>query len=341
MPNVISSAIADMPETDLIADMLNKRNTVHHMDSNTDEDAIPIFTQDVDGKPRNNKRLLPRRNWCSIRQYLPGSTPSGTPESEMPPTPEPRPGKLQRTLSLGRGEKGPGSGKPGGLLRRLSTRGPPPTRTMSFSGEPNRRSSVDAPYPRPQEAGDSYFPGHPEAPQVGKFHRRPTNLSEKAAKKAAKHGDDGAGAFVDLEGGLAITLNMEISPHDPAGITVPYKLLVPALRYDGTEYDPPATQVVKGWRKWLNLPRRKKRAKEEVSDDDPDDYEDHDTINNTRANAAATIPQYEGYPGSEEEESEGEVPQRLPPDVLAEGSPDYSPDEEEPTHKRKKWFGMI
>jgi hypothetical protein len=63
MPNVISSAIADIPETDLISDMLNKRNTVHHMDSNTDEDVIPIFTEDVNGKPRNNKRLLPRRNW--------------------------------------------------------------------------------------------------------------------------------------------------------------------------------------------------------------------------------------------------------------------------------------
>lgn len=168
----------------------------------------------------------------------------------------------------------------------------------------------------------------------------------KAAKKAAKQGDDGAGAFVDLEGGLAITLNLEISPHDPAGITAPYKLLVPALHYDGTEHDPPATQVVKGWRKWLNLPRRKKRAKEEVSDEDPDedfdDYEDHDTISNTRANAAATTHQYEGYPGSEDDDSEGEVPQRLPPSALAETSPDYSLDEEEPIQqRRRKWLGMI
>lgn len=72
MPNVISSAIADMPETEMISDMLNKRNRVHHMDTNTEEDIIPIFTHDVDGKPRNNKRLLPRRNWCSIRAYQPG-----------------------------------------------------------------------------------------------------------------------------------------------------------------------------------------------------------------------------------------------------------------------------
>lgn len=72
MPNIISSAIADFPETELVSDMLNRRNKVHHVDSNTDEDMIPIFTHDVDGKPRNNKRLLPRRNWCSIREYQPG-----------------------------------------------------------------------------------------------------------------------------------------------------------------------------------------------------------------------------------------------------------------------------
>ena len=72
MPNVISSAIADMPETEMISDMLNKRNRVHHMDTNTDEDMVPIFTHDVNNKPRNNKRLLPRRNWCSIREYKPG-----------------------------------------------------------------------------------------------------------------------------------------------------------------------------------------------------------------------------------------------------------------------------
>lgn len=72
MPNIVSSAIVNAPPPELMADVLNKRNKVHHMDSNTDEDMIPIFTHDVDGKNRNNKRLLPRRNWCSIRQYHPG-----------------------------------------------------------------------------------------------------------------------------------------------------------------------------------------------------------------------------------------------------------------------------
>ncbi|KAG6367941.1 hypothetical protein INS49_002141 [Diaporthe citri] len=79
MPNVISSAIVNTPPPDLMADVLNKRNKVHHLDKDTDEDMIPMFAHGVEGKPRNNKRLLPHRNWCSIREYTPGQTPPSTP----------------------------------------------------------------------------------------------------------------------------------------------------------------------------------------------------------------------------------------------------------------------
>ena len=72
MPNVISSAIVNTPPPELMGDVLNKRNKTHHLDEDTYEDMIPMFTHDTDGRPRNNKRLLPRRNWCSIREYHPG-----------------------------------------------------------------------------------------------------------------------------------------------------------------------------------------------------------------------------------------------------------------------------
>lgn len=61
--------------------------------------------------------------------------------------------------------------------------------------------------------------------------------------------------MVNLEGGLAVTLNLELNPKDPSGITTPYKLLVPMLRYDGAGFEPPAMQVAKGWRKWLGVRR--------------------------------------------------------------------------------------
>ncbi|KAL8823621.1 MAG: hypothetical protein Q9191_005694 [Dirinaria sp. TL-2023a] len=79
MANVISSAIVNTPPPEMMGDILNKRNKTHHFDHETDENMIPLFTHDVNGKARNNKRLLPRRNWCSIREYHPGSTPPPTP----------------------------------------------------------------------------------------------------------------------------------------------------------------------------------------------------------------------------------------------------------------------
>ena len=74
-----------------MADVLNKRNKVHHLDSYTDEDMYPMFPIDVDGKPRGNKRLMPSkittlhlelisnsitgRNYCTLGEYDPNQDP--------------------------------------------------------------------------------------------------------------------------------------------------------------------------------------------------------------------------------------------------------------------------
>jgi hypothetical protein len=101
-------------------------------------------------------------------------------------------------------------------------------------------------------------------------------LSQKAAKNAAKRGDDGAGTFVNLEGGLDVTLNLELNPKDPSGITTPYKLLIPALWFEGAEFDPPPEPVTKGWRKWLPM-RRNVSSKPSLNDDGAeDDYSDEE-----------------------------------------------------------------
>ena len=255
MANIISSAIVNTPPPNNMADILNKRNKTHHLDPETDEDMIPMFTHDVNGTSRNNKHLLPRRNWCSIREYHPGTTPPSTPplsepESESDVSPPP-PTRLQRTLSLTRGDMGPGK-----LLRRLSGRGPPPLEDYPAgnrydSGEP---SSPDLPendgyFPRqssiPKRAATvggngmvgrrhsslppSYSSG--PLPRPGNFHRRPTNMSEKAALRGDP--DDTSGGHINLEHGLDIVLNCEVNQKDPAGITVPYRLLLPALFYEG------------------------------------------------------------------------------------------------------------
>ncbi|KAF6838295.1 hypothetical protein CMUS01_04678 [Colletotrichum musicola] len=143
MPNVISSAIVNTPPPDLMADILNKRNKIHHFDDSTEENMIPLFNHGVDGKPRNNKHLLPHRNWCVIREWTPGTTPPPTPPlsayDRSPSPPPSRGGGLLRRFSSNRGaahrpdvqrdsprdsSRPPisKSGKTGGLFRRLSRR---------------------------------------------------------------------------------------------------------------------------------------------------------------------------------------------------------------------------
>ncbi|KAK7962357.1 uncharacterized protein PG986_003182 [Apiospora aurea] len=342
MPNIISSAIVNTPPPDMMADILNKRNKVHHFDKETDEDMIPIFTTGVDGKPRNNKRMLPHRNWCAIREYVPGSTPPSTPPPEdseytldatpagsksnifrrlsfssknrgpayrpdlpeekdrsRPPManggglfrslsrraslsgPEKRPAKLTRTLSLGRGDTA--NSKGGFFARRFSTSKkrddggingswgddysdeamyddytPPPPQPPPHQPPQQRRTrptAMEAAGPNSDKlarmglrggAGhpvDGRTPSPPVTPATircrrrrwsgrGPFHRTPTGLSAKQLRKNPQRFE------VDVEGGLEITLNVEVNARDPAGITVPYRLLVPRLEYEYQGEDP-------------------------------------------------------------------------------------------------------
>ncbi|KAK7914653.1 hypothetical protein PG985_012356 [Apiospora marii] len=367
MPNIVSSAIVNTPPPDLMADILNKRNKIHHFDKETDEDMIPLFTTGVDGKPRNNKHLLPHRNWCSIREYVPGLTPPSTPPPEdseytldatpagsktnifrrlslssknrgpayrpdlleekdrsRPPMassgglfrslsrrasmsdPEKRPGKLMRTLSLGRGDTA--EPKPGFFARRFSTSKkrddggingswgddnyseeamyddytPPPAPLPAHQQQQrrNRPTAMEgagpnndklarmglrggAGHPSEFEVGDdAYFTARPPqrsytqpaahtmrvytpSPPPGMegmerprpFHRTPTGLSAKQLRKNPQRYE------VDVEGGLEITLNVEVNARDPAGITVPYRLLVPRLEYEYQGEDPDDEEV--------------------------------------------------------------------------------------------------
>lgn len=269
IPNVVSSAIVNTPPPELMADTINKRNKIHHLDDDTDEDMIPLFTHDVDGKARNNRHLLPRRNWCSITEY------SG--KSIIPPTPI--------TKDTSRGERSPGSmrsvsgsgGKgPGNLIRRLSGKGrnlEASSQESDATGRPNpyvsqegidprvdgllvgRGQSVDT--ERGAESGYSLTsegshgesgqygarpPQHP--PHPNPLHRQATGMSMTAALQGDpdtdyENSDRNAanvlhgGPEINLAHALDIVLNCEVNQKDPAGVTTPYRFLVPALWYQG------------------------------------------------------------------------------------------------------------
>ena len=57
---------------------------------------------------------------------------------------------------------------------------------------------------------------------------------------------------------MDICLNVEVNAKDPAGITVPYRLLVPALWYEEERTGEAAVHLKRGLRRWINFARKKR-----------------------------------------------------------------------------------
>lgn len=71
MVNVISSAITNKPPPEAVSNILARRNKVHHLDGDTDEQLLDFFDKDVHGKPRKkNKNTMPSRNYCIITESV-------------------------------------------------------------------------------------------------------------------------------------------------------------------------------------------------------------------------------------------------------------------------------
>ncbi|KAJ7285690.1 hypothetical protein C8J57DRAFT_1285547 [Mycena rebaudengoi] len=69
MINVVSSAIVNTPPPNGVITMVSTlagktHKTIHHID--TDEFMIPVFTTETNGKPRKQKFVMGRRNWCRV-----------------------------------------------------------------------------------------------------------------------------------------------------------------------------------------------------------------------------------------------------------------------------------
>lgn len=248
-------------------------------------------------------------------------------------------------MSLGRGES---QTRPStGLLRRLSGRGPPPTKDFNLDNAQRRRFSTDATATRrPPENGNSYFAASDE-PRPSPFHRRTTDLSTKASKKAAA--DTDAENFVNLEGGLDITLNCEVNPQDPAGITTPYKLLVPALWFEGDGFDPEPQPIRKGWKKWLGRGKPKRGQHPQQHDDHHEEHQgQHAGSPQQMRDGNAGSYAYDDDDDYEEEEYHQAAGHGAPPShPYGQGAQQYDDemysDEEEldTPPKRKKWFGLV
>ena len=116
----------------------------------------------------------------------------------------------------------------------------------AFTARPVRAPYPDLSNPNNQANTDDF---RPKA-----FHRTPTGLSTKQRKRAEDF-------TVDLEGGLDVCINVEVNARDPAGITVPYRLLVPRLFHDEEDekrHDELLAAEVpgKGFKRFLSFKRK-------------------------------------------------------------------------------------
>jgi hypothetical protein len=92
MANIISSAIVNKPPPQAVANLLARRNKIHHLDHETDETLMNFFDKDpgsVNRTSSSNHVTMPSRNWAMITEnYAPsgiglsgqtnGRAPNGT-----------------------------------------------------------------------------------------------------------------------------------------------------------------------------------------------------------------------------------------------------------------------
>lgn len=74
MANVVSSAIVNKPPPSAIANLLAKRNRIHHFDADTDETLLKMFDREPGAAAKKaswNKVTMPSRNWAMITECTP------------------------------------------------------------------------------------------------------------------------------------------------------------------------------------------------------------------------------------------------------------------------------
>jgi hypothetical protein len=71
MANIISSAIVNKPPPSTIANLLARRNKIHHLDESTDETLLNLFDKKSDHQAKTaswNHVTMPARNWAMITE---------------------------------------------------------------------------------------------------------------------------------------------------------------------------------------------------------------------------------------------------------------------------------
>ena len=119
--NVVSSAIVNKPPPAAVANLLARRNRIHHLDHDTDETLLKIFNKDPGNSTKtakHNRVTMPSRNFAVITENSPNNgdhqngNGNGFHASSPPPTSTPGgtfPGHKDGRYALGHGEVNAGT----------------------------------------------------------------------------------------------------------------------------------------------------------------------------------------------------------------------------------------
>ncbi|QSZ28820.1 hypothetical protein DSL72_003325 [Monilinia vaccinii-corymbosi] len=84
MANIISSAIVNKPPPQAVANLLAKRNKIHHLDKETDETLLSFFDRNPGHEKKSSKSntvTMPSRNWAVLTENSPSSASPALPHA--------------------------------------------------------------------------------------------------------------------------------------------------------------------------------------------------------------------------------------------------------------------
>ncbi|KAF3769127.1 hypothetical protein M406DRAFT_287220 [Cryphonectria parasitica EP155] len=117
MVNVVSSAIVNKPPPQAIANLLARRNKIHHLNHETDETLLKLFNKDPGDSVKtaaHNQVTMPSRNFAMLTENSPNNAPRAQEPRAQEPRPQPssqflRPHNVNGHLPIQAGETGCGT----------------------------------------------------------------------------------------------------------------------------------------------------------------------------------------------------------------------------------------
>lgn len=216
MANVVSSAIVNKPPPQAIANLLARRNKIHHLNPETDETLLRLFNKDPGDSNRtaaHNQVTMPSRNFAMLTENSPNNPlrESVTRDPDQPaPFRQPRPQNSEQYL---RPVTAPANG---GHVSDANTGASSTHNGHEITSVNTQRSSIRS-RSRAKNGSkskkDGHYPIHPGEMDCGTEHR---------AASDAEHGRNN-------DGGLDICIRVEVDQHDAEGRTESYGLTVPTL----------------------------------------------------------------------------------------------------------------